>query len=60
MRARFQQRPEQEARRTIELTRISMDVFGGLGLARQWLSTPWLMSTILAAVLPHEEMLLDS
>ncbi len=40
MHARFQRRLEQEVRRNLELARISMDVFGGLEPARQWLSTP--------------------
>jgi uncharacterized protein (DUF2384 family) len=40
MHARFQRRLEQEVRRTFKLERFSMDVFGGLEPARQWLSTP--------------------
>ena len=37
--AGFQRRLEQEVRRTFELERFSMDVFGGLAPARQRLST---------------------
>jgi putative toxin-antitoxin system antitoxin component (TIGR02293 family) len=38
--AGFQRRLEQEVRRTFELVRFSMDVFGGLEPAQQWLRTP--------------------